>query len=115
MQRTSEFCAAKPEYIASLAAFVRGRPQQPLDAFLQQSNAVIAHDAEAQLGRITAPTQITFGRHDVVTSTRFAGPLQNAIRGSELVVFESCAHAPIYEAMDEFNDKTLRFLKRHTG
>ena len=30
-------------------------------AFLQESNAVIAHDAEAQLGRITAPTQITFG------------------------------------------------------
>lgn len=112
---TPELYAAKPEYIASLAAFVRGRPQQPLDAFLKQSNAVIAHDAEAQLSRITAPTQITFGRHDVVTSTRFAGPLQNAIRGSESVVFESCSHAPIYETVDEFNDKTLRFLKRHTG
>ena len=112
---TPELYAAKPEYIASLAAFVRGRPQQPLDAFLQQSNAVIAHDAEAQLGRITAPTQITFGRHDVVTSTRFAGPLQSAIRGSELVVFESCAHAPIYEAVGEVNGKTLAFLKGHTG
>ena len=44
-----------------LAAFVRGRPKQPLDAFIRQSNAVIAHDAVAQLARITAPTQFTFG------------------------------------------------------
>src|SRR5215472_1253388 len=95
---TPELYAAKPDYIQSLAAFVRGRPKQPLDAFLRQSNAVIAHDAEAQLGRINAPTQITFGRHDIVTSTRFAEPMQDAIRRSELVVFESCAHAPIYEA-----------------
>jgi hypothetical protein len=33
---------------------------------------VIAHDAAAELDRIRAPTQITFGRHDMVTSTRFA-------------------------------------------
>jgi hypothetical protein len=29
--------------------------------FILQSNAVIAHDAEAQLGRITAPTLIHSG------------------------------------------------------
>jgi hypothetical protein len=26
-----------------------------------------------------------------------------------------CAHAPIYESVSEFNDKTLAFLKRHIG
>jgi pimeloyl-ACP methyl ester carboxylesterase len=112
---TPELYAQKPDYIESLAAFVRGRPKQPLDAFLRQSNAVIAHDAEAQLGRITAPTQITFGRHDVVTSTRFANAMQKAIRGSELIVFEGCAHAPIYEAVDEFNQRTLAFLRKHSA
>ena len=60
---TPELYAAKPEYIDQLAAFVRGRPKQPLDAFIRQSNAVISHDAIAQLTRINAPTQITFGRH----------------------------------------------------
>src|SRR5258707_8682164 len=65
---TPELYAAKPDYVEQLAAFVRGRPKQPLDAFLRQSEAVIAHDAAAQLGRIEAPTQITFGRHDMVTS-----------------------------------------------
>ena len=73
---TPELYAAKPEYIESLAAFVRGRPVQPLEAFLRQSDAVIAHDAGAALAGIKAPTQITFGRHDVVTSTRFADAMK---------------------------------------
>jgi 3-oxoadipate enol-lactonase len=109
---TPELFAAKPDYIQSLANFVRSRPAQPLGAFLQESNAVIAHDVEAQLGRITAPTQITFGRHDLVTSTRFADRMKSNIRGSELQIFEGCAHAPIYEQVEEFNRKTLAFLQR---
>jgi pimeloyl-ACP methyl ester carboxylesterase len=112
---TPELYAAKPEYIDQLAAFVRSRPKQPLDAFLRQSNAVIAHDALGQLGKIAAPTQITFGRHDIVTSTRFAEPLKRGIKNSEVHVFEDCAHAAIYENVAAFNDKTLAFLKRHTG
>ena len=112
---TPELYAAKPDYIDQLAAFVRGRPKQPLDAFISQSGAVVAHDAVAQLGKITAPTQVTFGRHDLVTSTRFADALQTGIKGSELVVFETCSHAPIYESVAEFNEKTLAFLGRHTG
>ena len=110
---TPELYAGKPEYIQSLADFVRSRPAQPLAAFLQQSNAVIAHDVAAQLGRIAAPTQITFGHHDMVTSTRFADRMTDAIRGCELLIFEGCSHAPIYEKVDEFNQKTLAFLRRH--
>ena len=112
---TPELYAAKPDYIQSLADFVLSRPAQPLAAFIQQSNAVIAHDAEAQIGRITAPTQITFGRYDLVTSTRFADRLRGSIRNSELLIFEGCAHAPIYEKVDEFNQKTLAFLHRCAG
>lgn len=110
---TPELYAANPDYIQSLAAFVRSRPAQPVDAFIRQTDAVMAHDVESQLDRITAPAQITFGRHDMVTSTRFAEPLQSKIKGSELVIFEGCSHAPIYEKVEEFNQKTLDFLKRH--
>jgi len=110
---TPELYAAKPDYIDQLAAFVRSRPQQPYDAFIRQSNAVITHDAVSQLARIKAPTQITFGRHDVVCSTRFADAMKSGIKGSELLVFETCAHAPIYESVAEFNERTLSFLKRH--
>src|SRR5215813_10385794 len=94
---TPELYAAKPEYIDSLADFVRGRPMPPVDAFLRQSEAVLTHDAQQVLGSIQAPTLLTFGRHDMVTSTRFAGPIRDAIRGCELIVFEDSAHAPIYE------------------
>ena len=112
---TPELYAAKPDYIQSLADFVRGRPAQPVASFIQQSNAVISHDVEAQMGRIAAPTQITFGRHDLATSTRFADRMKGKIRNSELVIFEDCSHAPIYEKVEEFNDKTVQFLKRHAG
>jgi pimeloyl-ACP methyl ester carboxylesterase len=51
----------------------------------------------------------------MVTSTRFAKRMQSGIRGAELVIFEGCAHAPIYEKVDEFNQTTLPFLQRHSG
>ena len=112
---TPELYAAKPDYIESLAGFVRSRPAQSVAAFLEQSNAVIGHDVAAQLGRIVSPTQITFGATDMVTSTRFADAMKGGIRNSELLVFERCAHAPIYEKVEEFNQKTLQFLQRQAG
>ena len=112
---TPEMYAARPEYVDSLAEFVRGRPAAPVDAFIRQSGAVLAHDATAVLGSIQAPTLITFGRHDAAVSTRFAAPLTEAIKDSEVLVFEDCAHAAIYENVEEFNAKTLAFLTRHAG
>ncbi len=76
---------------------------------------MIAHDALARLTHIKAPTQITFGRHDTVTSLRFADALKTGIAGSELLVFEGCAHAALYESVAEFNQKTLSFLGQQIG
>lgn len=112
---TPELYAARPEYIESLADFVRGRPMPPVDAFLRQSDAVLGHDARAVLGSIQAPTLVTFGEHDVCTSTRFAAPLTDGIAGTELIVFAGAAHAPIYEITGEFNERTLAFLRQHSG
>jgi proline iminopeptidase len=86
-----------------------------VESFLRQSNAVITHDVETQLSQIIAPTQITFGRYDMVTSTRFADPMTRAVRNSELVVFETSSHAPMYESVEEFNRTTLKFLRRQSG
>jgi pimeloyl-ACP methyl ester carboxylesterase len=112
---TPELYAQKPDYIQTLSDFVRSRPKQPVDAFIRQSDAVIAHDAEAQLAKIHAPTQITFGRHDVVTSTRFADRLKSGIKNSELYIFEDCSHAPLYENVAAFNEKTIAFLSKRVG
>ena len=111
---TPEMYAARPDYVESLADFVRSRPMPPVDALIRQSGAVLAHDATAALGSIQAPTLITFGRHDLVTSTRFAAPLSEGIADSEVLVFEDCSHAPIYENVEEFNQQTLAFLQRHS-
>ena len=112
---TPELYASKPDYIQGLTDFVRSRPAQSLSSFMRQSNAVIAHDASAQLGRISAPTQITVGGLDQITSTRFALPMKDEIRGAELLIFDRCAHAHIYEQVEEFNQKSLQFLRRHTA
>jgi len=112
---TPELYSARPEYVESLADFVRSRPMPQVAEFMRQSEAVLTHDATAVLGAISAPTLITFGRHDAVTSTRFAEPLTGAIAGSELSVFEDCSHAPLYENVEEFNQRTLAFLNRHSG
>ena len=111
---TPELYAARPEYVDALAEFVRGRPMPPVDAFIRQSGAVLAHDATVALESIQAPTLITFGRHDLVTSTRFAAPLSDGIANSEVLVFEDCSHAPIYENVEGFNTQTLAFLQRHS-
>jgi pimeloyl-ACP methyl ester carboxylesterase len=112
---TPDFYSNNSDYIASLADFVRGRPVQPVEAFLRQSAAVQSHDAQSQLEKIVCPTLLTFGRHDVVTSTRFAEPLTDGIKGAELVVFEDCSHAPIYQNVAAFNERTLAFLTHHSG
>ena len=110
---TPEMYDERPDYAHSLAEFVRGRPAQPLDAFLAQSDAVLAHDATDVLLDISAPALVTFGAHDIVTSTRFAGSLTNGIADSELVVFDHLSHAALHEDPEAFNRATLDFLLRH--
>jgi len=41
--------------------------------------------------------------------------MKEKTRNSELKLFEGCARAPIYENVAEFNEGTLRFLKRYAG
>ena len=109
---TPEMYVDRPEFVETLCDFVRSRPAQPVDAFLAQIDAVVAHDASAALGEIDVPTLITFGARDVVCSTRFAEPLTSGIAGSELVVFEHLSHAGMHEDPQTFNAATLDFLLR---
>jgi pimeloyl-ACP methyl ester carboxylesterase len=112
---TPEMYVERPDYVQALADFVRGRPAQPLEAFMSQTDAVLAHDASAVLGEIRAPTLMTFGAHDLVTSTRFAEPLTSRIGNSELVVFDHLSHAALHEDPEAFNRATLDFLLRQSG
>jgi pimeloyl-ACP methyl ester carboxylesterase len=101
----------RPEFVETLVNFVRSRPAQPVDAFLAQTDAVLAHDASTALGKVAVPTLITFGARDLVCSTRFAEPLRSGIAGSELVVFDHLSHAGLHEDPETFNGTTLDFLQ----
>ena len=110
---TPEMYGQRPEAISGLIDFVRSRPAQPVDAFLAQIDAVLAHDARAALPQIEAPTLITVGGRDLLCSTRFADPIHAGIAGSELVVFEHLSHAGLHEDPETFNAVTLEFLLEH--
>ena len=112
---TPEMYVERPEFVDTLVDFVRGRPAQPVEAFLAQTDAVLAHDASAALGEIETPTMITFGARDLICSTRFAEPLKNGIAGSELVIFEHLSHAGLHEDPETFNRATLDFLLRQSS
>jgi 3-oxoadipate enol-lactonase len=109
---TPERYAEQPEFIQGIIDFARSRPKQQVADFLEHSTAVIRHDVLDALPKVRAPTQISFGSADVVTSTRFAEPFVGAISHAELVIFDDCSHAPFLEDVESFNSRTLDFLKR---
>jgi pimeloyl-ACP methyl ester carboxylesterase len=109
---TPEMYVNRPEFADALADFVRGRPAQPLDAFLAQTEAAMTHDAGPVLREIAAPTLVTVGAHDLVCSPRFADRINRSIAASELVVFEHLSHGALHEDADTFNRATLEFLLR---
>jgi pimeloyl-ACP methyl ester carboxylesterase len=111
---TPEMYAERPDFVGGLEDFVRGRPEQPLEAFLAQSQAVLDHDASAALGNIEAPTLVTYGARDLVTSPRFADALSDGIAGATVIVFEGLSHAGLHEDPDTFNAASLDFILRQS-
>jgi pimeloyl-ACP methyl ester carboxylesterase len=109
---TPERYAEQPEFIQGIVDFARSRPNQRVADFLEHSTTVIRHDALDAIPKVRAPTQISFGSADVITSTRFAEPFRGAIPDAEIEIFEGCSHAPFLEDVDRFNSRTLDFLKR---
>ena len=67
--------------------------------------------AEADPG--ADPDHVRAPRHGDLHPIR--GSADERLPGSELVIFEDCAHAPIYESVDEFNQRTLAFLRQHAA
>ena len=105
---TPEMYVSRPEFADTLADFVRGRPAQPLDAFLAQTEAAMAHDVSPVLGEIGVPSLITVGAHDLVCSPRFAERINSRIGGSELVVFEHLSHGGLSRGPRDLQPRDAR-------
>lgn len=63
-----------------------------------------------QVGKITAPTLLVWGKQDIVTPPEAAYGFAESIRGSKLVWFDRCGHAPMIEAPQQFAQAMLPFL-----
>ena len=109
---TPEAYVERPDFIDRLIDFVRGRPAQPVDAFLAQTDAVLAHDASGALQDIQAPTLITFGARDLVCSTRFADPLTTGSPGASWSSSTTCRTRVYTRTPKPSTAATLDFLQR---
>jgi len=64
-----------------------------------------------RMTRISAPTQIFWGRFNPMGAVPEAEGIHSAIAGSRLTVFEECGHFPQLEYPDRFNAESISFLK----
>lgn len=63
------------------------------------------------VGRITAPTLLVWGRHDVVTPPEAGERFHRLIRGSRLEWLEHCGHVPMIEHPEAFAAALLSFVE----
>jgi len=75
--------------------------------------ADLAYDAGGHLTRITAPTLVTVGSHDITTLPAYAELVQRQIAGSTLHIFAGAGHLPFLQTPEEFNRVMAEFLLRH--
>ncbi|MGD9573043.1 MAG: alpha/beta fold hydrolase [Thermoleophilia bacterium] len=107
---TAAMYAERPDVLEEFGAIARSRPPQSVAGFDAGAQAVRGHDAREALGRIAAPTLVTYGALDALTSTRFAPAMTEGIRDSRLHVFEGLSHAGFNEDPDRFTAVTLEFM-----
>ena len=69
-------------------------------------------DTTGSLSRITIPTLILVGEHDVTTPPVASRTMHGHIKGSELHIVSHAAHMSNIENPAFFNEKLLAFLKR---
>jgi pimeloyl-ACP methyl ester carboxylesterase len=107
-----------PEFIARERDWLRATRDRVLanisvEGFLAQMAATMAHDATAELARITAPTLVMKPAADAMVPPRSSDELARLIPGATLATFEHAAHGFNVEQADKFNRAMLDFFSQH--
>jgi pimeloyl-ACP methyl ester carboxylesterase len=91
------------------------------EVFAAACDLMIATDTRGELDRITAPTLVMVGEHDVITPLD-AGPdgagaryMAERIPRAELCVLDGCGHGNLVERAEESIRLILAFLQRRQG
>jgi 2-hydroxy-6-oxonona-2,4-dienedioate hydrolase len=80
---------------------------------LATAKSAIRHNVGDDLGKITAPTLIIWGKEDKVTPYFVGEKFNELINGSVLIGVDKCGHAPMMERSDKFNESLSEFLEEH--
>jgi 3-oxoadipate enol-lactonase len=111
---TPGFFEERPESIAELERQVEANPHpQSAEAFSDQAEACIGHDALEEIASVEAPTLIAVGDGDILTPPSHSFELKARMPRALLHVWRSMGHAPFWEIPDEFNELTYSFLRAH--
>jgi pimeloyl-ACP methyl ester carboxylesterase len=89
--------------------------RQGPDAFDDQAEACITHDALEQLTEIEAPVLLTVGDRDVLTPPHLTYALKDRLPGARVRVWQKMGHAPFWEIPDEFNRVNLEWMEEQGG
>jgi pimeloyl-ACP methyl ester carboxylesterase len=67
---------------------------------------------ESTIKSIACPTLIFWGKQDKIINLKYAERFHTDIKGSELIVYDSCGHVPMMERPEEVKLEVLRFLQK---
>ncbi|MBK9328025.1 MAG: alpha/beta hydrolase [Sphingobacteriales bacterium] len=66
---------------------------------------------QSLIKRITCPTLIVWGKQDKIVSPKYADRFHEDIKGSRLIVYDSCGHVPMMEKPLEVKRDVLDFFQ----
>lgn len=79
---------------------------------IMTAKSAVRHNLAHKLDQIKAPTLLIWGNQDTITPPFVGEQFQELIADSELFFIDKCAHAPMMEVPDEFNEIMDGWLKR---
>jgi proline iminopeptidase len=102
-----------------LSMFTMGATMAALFAHIDTpaGEALMSTDLSEEMGRLTIPTLLLWGRHDGAVPIAMGQDAYDRIgtdeADKELVIFEQSAHSPDIEETEAFNETVNRFLEAH--
>jgi 3-oxoadipate enol-lactonase len=103
---TPDFIAREPQTVARLKALVRNTA---VDGYVGCCEAIRDMDHREILHKISAPTLIIAGKHDVATPVESSEFIRDRIPGSKMVVLDA-AHISNIEQAEKFTAEVLGFF-----
>lgn len=79
---------------------------------IMTAKSAVRHNLGHKLDQIKAPTLLIWGNQDTITPPFVGEQFQELIADSELYFIDKCAHAPMMEVPDEFNEIMDGWLQR---